>query len=120
MTYLGIDYGSKRIGLARGDDETRVATPIKTVANNKDVYTEICNLIYTSEIDGIVVGLPVSFDGKEHAQAAEARAFGAELQKGATVPMYFQNEMLTSVQAERGGARDVDASAAALMLQSFL
>src|SRR3989344_809918 len=117
MKYLGVDYGSKRVGLARGDDENRLAIPLRTIPKDKELYNLLRNMLRNKEFDEIVLGVPVSFDGKEHAQAQEVRLFGENLNKEIGIPVHFQNELLTSSQAERSGVSDVDASAAALILQ---
>ena len=119
MTYLGIDYGSKRVGFAKGNSQERLAMPLITLPSDSLLRSMLRSMLGEEKIDEIVVGVPVSFDGKEYAQAREARAFG-ELIKDMGKPVHFVNEMLTSTQAERSEARDVDASAAALILQSFL
>jgi putative Holliday junction resolvase len=119
MKYLGIDYGARRVGLAVGESETRVATPRTTLLNDNELHNKIRSLLHEEEIDEIVVGVPVSFDGGEHAQAREARAFGEGL-KELGVPVHFVNEILSTRQSRASGAKDVDASAAALILQSFL
>jgi len=119
MKYLGIDYGSKRIGLSMGNDAECIAMPLETIENNDEVRNVLRNILRTQNIDAIVVGVPVSFDGKEYSQAAEARAFG-EIFKELGLPVHFENEMLTSKQSRDSGATDIDASSAALILQSFL
>lgn len=137
MTYLGIDYGSKKIGLAIGNNSERLAMPLRTIENNAvstrsgavviGMFIEHSSAIATikliaedASIGEIVVGVPVSFDGKEHAQAKEARAFGESLKSYLGIPVNFENEILTSKQSKASGAGDVDASSAALILQSFL
>jgi putative Holliday junction resolvase len=119
MNFLGIDYGEKRIGLAKGEDELKIATPLTTILNNEKVFETVGEIVVREQINEIIVGVPVSFDGKEHAQAQRAREFGEKL-KTLNVPIHFQNEMLTSKQSEREGALDVDASSAALSLESYL
>lgn len=132
MNYLGIDYGKKRIGLAIGNDSERLAMPLRTIENNAvdvvprtnfvehpSTLKELKRITEDGKIDEIVVGVPISFDGKEHAQAKEARAFGESL-KEFGLSVHFENEMLTSKQSSASGSTDIDASSAALILQSFL
>ncbi len=119
MTYLGVDYGSKRVGLAKGNSEQRLAMPLTTLLNNEVLRSSLRSMLRSEDIEAIVVGVPISFDGKEHAQATEARAFGESL-KEFGLPVHFVNEMLTTKQSRDSGAKDIDASAAALILQSHL
>src|SRR3989344_4321041 len=112
MIYLGIDYGSKRVGFAKGNSEERLAMPLITLPNDSLLPSMLRSMLSEEKIDEIIVGVPVSFDGKEYAQAREARAFGDSLLEMGK-PIHYVNEMLTSAQAERSEVRDVDASAAA-------
>lgn len=120
MNYLGIDYGTKRVGLAKATDELKIATPLATIPNDKNVFGKIREIVIREDIRAIVVGVPVSFDGKEHTFAKSVREFGLELEKSVGLPLHFQNEILTTAQAERDSSAETDASAAALILQSFL
>jgi putative Holliday junction resolvase len=119
MIYLGIDFGTRRIGLAKAESEMRMATPLRTIENDETLQDTLRTVIEEENIDEIVTGVPVSFDGKEYEMASRARAFGEGL-KSFGLPVHLQNEMLSSAQAERAEAGDVDASSAALILQSFL
>lgn len=120
MIYLGVDYGTKRIGLAKADGETRIATPLRTIANEEDTLSIFKKIVAEEGVDEIVVGLPVSFDGKENTFAQKIREFGDKLKKAVVKPVHLQNEVLSSTQAEKSESRDVDSSAAALILQSFI
>lgn len=120
MNYLGIDYGTKRIGLAKADSETNIATPLITIPNNKDTFEKIREIVNSEDIREVIVGVPVSFDGKEHGFAKEARSFGEKLEKQLDKKIHFQNEFLTSQQSRKDKVGDINASAAALILQSFL
>ena len=120
MNYLGVDYGTKRIGLAKAEDELKIATPLTTIPNDPNIFEKIREIVIREKISDIVLGVPVSFDGKEHRFTQEVRGFGKNLEKSVGLPVRFQNEILTTIQAEKGGSADPDASAAALILQSFL
>lgn len=119
MNFLGIDYGSKRIGLAIGNDSECLAMPLQTIENSNDALNNLRNILHNNKVAEIIVGVPISFDGKEHAQAKEARAFGESL-KELGLPVHFVNEILTSKQSRDSGSTNIDASSAALILQSFL
>ncbi len=124
MRYLGIDYGRKRMGLAISDEEGKIAFPrMQLTVYNLQLTTKIIrDIIEKDAVEKIVVGVPVTFGGRESAQTAEARAFGEKLQKAIQLPIEFENELLTTKMAVRGGVAKskVDASSAAIILQSYL
>jgi len=120
MTFLGIDYGTKRIGLAKANSELKIATPLTTIPNNKDTFERIREIVNSEDIKEVIIGVPVSFDGKEHAFAKEARNFGEKLGLRLDKKVHFQNEVLTSQQSQRDQVGDLDSSSAALILQSYL
>ncbi len=117
MRYLGIDYGEKRIGLALSDPEGRLAFPHDTVRNLADVVAAAKR----EGVGTIVVGLPISLGGGESNQAEEIRQFAVELSSAVELPIVFENEIFTSKIAEKmSPSVKADASAAALILQSYL
>ena len=123
MRYLGIDYGSKRIGIAVSDDEGRMAFPSGIIPNRgKTVMKKIAARIRKEHIDGIVIGLPMGLDGKETEQTQTTRLFIAALRNTIQLPIETENEMLTSRMAQASGMKDeqIDASSAAIILQSYL
>ncbi len=120
MNYLGIDYGTKRIGLAKATDDPAVATPLYTIPNDPDILGYLEKIVETEGIGEIVVGVPVSFDGQERDFAQAIKKFGEHLSQKIKKPVHFQNEMLTTKETARSQPADPDASAAALILQSFL
>ncbi len=119
MNYLGIDFGTKKIGLAKADEETKIATPLKTIPNNDSCLSSIEDIIKEEDIKVVVLGVPISFDGEEREMAKKTRRFGEELKK-IVFNLKFQNEVLTTKQAQRYEVSDKDSSAAALILQGFL
>ncbi|HET6745567.1 MAG TPA: Holliday junction resolvase RuvX [Candidatus Limnocylindria bacterium] len=130
MRLIGLDHGSRRIGLAIGDTETGLAfarPALKRTNEAKDIRI-IEELARAEAADTIVLGLPCNMDGSEGPQAAAARAFGEKLAAiGLTVA--YQDERLTSWQAaeqigpRRGRERrsgELDSAAARLILQEYL
>jgi len=131
MRILGIDYGSKRIGLAISDEEGLLAFPYLTCETEKlkkeryNLLKEICK---KESVEKIVIGLPISFSGKEEQQARDTRGFAQDLKEALNLPVEFENEVLTTELAKRHfkgmGYKHVkvklDASAAAIILQSYL
>lgn len=123
MRYLGVDYGGRRIGVARSDADGVMAFPLQTIEYRarKDAIAalkEICSI----EIAVVVIGLPIGLDSKETDETRKVREFAAELAQAIALPIYFENEMLTSRMAYDAGMRggDIDASSAAIILQSYL
>jgi putative Holliday junction resolvase len=127
--YLGIDYGAKRVGLATGDDEVRLATPLVTLEGDKeDLVEQLKAICHQESIDGIVMGLPRGLEGQETAQTAHVRAEASRLEAALELPLALQDEALTSEVArerlvERGqetGGGAIDREAAAIILQDYL
>jgi len=128
---LGLDHGGRRIGVAAGDTETRMAFPRPAlVRRNLDADLAALRDLAVSEGAGLVViGLPLNMDGSEGSQAAAARSFGDRL--GALgMRIAYQDERLSSWEAgERlaeAGARpsrrsgQLDSAAARVILQQYL
>lgn len=122
-SYIGIDYGSARVGLATGNSESKLATPLKTVAPDQ-VAAVVAELVP----DVIVVGLPRSLDGRETPQTLAVRRYADDVLEELGAELVFQDEAGTSGVAEerlkesgRKYARgDIDAEAAAIILQDYL
>ncbi len=114
MNYLGIDYGSAKIGLAKGSDELTIATPLTIVSS----LNEVIDSIEKEEIDEIVVGYPLQLSGEAGAQAQKVDRFIESIAQKTGKPVHKQDERFSTRSAVSQG--DDDASAAALMLQTFL
>lgn len=118
---LGIDYGSKRIGLAVSDENRQFAMPLSVIANDEDLMVKLEKIATDNEIKEIVMGESKDYSGKANLILMDSIELKEKLEsKGYTV--YFEPEFMTSVQAERfqGKTALTDASAAALILQSYL
>lgn len=128
-TYLAFDYGSKRIGVAVGQDLTCSANALTTLntPNQAPPWNDIADLVRTWQPCAFIVGLPCHKDGSEHAVTRAARRFGHQLQNRFRLPVYWVDERLTSREAEsilagRGGyakKEDIDKLAAQLILESW-
>jgi putative holliday junction resolvase len=125
MKYLGIDYGSKRIGLAVGESETKLARPLTTLVTTDDYWAELSEITQQEQVDELVVGLPRTLSGNESPQTKEARFFAVEL-ASLKLPIHLQDEAGTSeIARERLGKKltdkgQIDAEAASIILQDFL
>lgn len=132
MKYLGIDYGTKRIGLATGSDETRVAFPHSVVPAGPAALATIDALCKQEGIDALVVGESRDLAGNPNAVMEAIDEFARDLGELTGLPVHFEREFFTSALAARQFAPEeksrkanpahanLDASAAALILQSFL
>lgn len=126
MRYLGIDYGTKKIGLALSDEAGAMGFPHSIVPNDGRMLDTVRELIEKERVEAVVMGDSRDFSGAENAVAEEARAFAAHLAEGG-LPVHFEPEMFTTQEARRdfegirtNGHAVVDSSAAALILTSFL
>lgn len=142
MRFLGIDYGTKRIGLAISDENNTLAFPKEIILNNKDVFSRISNLLEEGNITEVVVGESLDFSGKPNIVLKKIEKFIYNLEQQFGVKIYREKEFLTSVEARRYNdlgrqtkklesgnqhtrlkkkvSGKVDAGAAALILQRFL
>ena len=137
--FLGIDYGTKRIGIAISDEEGTLAFPKEIVLNDLNSFKKIKEIIKTENISEIVIGESVDFSGKLNALSARIEVFILELQEKFNLPIHKQKEFLTSVEARKGEKTKksmnqsqvhskikqiksgrIDAVAAALILQRYL
>ncbi len=136
---LGIDYGTKRIGIAISDVLGTLAFPKEIVLNNSETFQHIGEIIKEENIKEIVVGESVDFSGKLNSLSARIDVFILELKEKFNLPIHKQKEFLTSVEARKSTnlkkdlspsqahskvkqikSGRVDASAAALILQRYL
>jgi len=129
---LGIDFGTRRIGLALSDPTGTLASPLPFLENTgpQKVTAALRELIQSHEIQTLVIGLPRNMDGTHGPAAQKVRDFIAQIQPHLPVPIIALDERLTTAQASRDLSRmglsqkelrkKVDSSSAALILQQFL
>jgi putative Holliday junction resolvase len=129
---MGVDAGTRRVGIALSDELRITASPLTTLQRKDDRSTAraIRDLAVKHEVDRIVVGHPVGLDGREQESSREAAALAVAIRDAAQIEVVSWDERLTTAQAERalieGGVRRerrreiIDQVAAALMLQSYL
>lgn len=122
MKYLGIDYGAKRIGLALSDDGGTMAFPYSVITNTPTFFDELKTIIKEHEVTYIVVGESFDYSGKPNPVMRKIKEFAHKLEKVTSIAVEYEPEFLTSAQARRiqGDSHTLDASAAAIILQSFL
>ncbi len=130
MRYLAIDYGEKRTGLAICDADETIATPLTTIQTKKEPLKKIADVVRAENVQAIVLGLPLNMDDSEGPQTKLVQKFAEQLRKHLDIPIHFQDERLSSFNAEQKLApadltRDkkkkrLDAVAAAVILEAFL
>ena len=129
---MGIDLGSKTIGIAISDVTRQIATPVETLARSKfsSDAAQILAFAAREKVGAIILGLPVNMDGTEGPQAQSTRAFARNLAKLSPLPVIFWDERLSTaavermlIDSDRSRARRreiVDKLAAAYILQGAL
>jgi putative Holliday junction resolvase len=131
MRFIGIDLGTRRIGLAYGD-ELGVATPLPalTQSDERERHAGLLKVIRDRRAQAIVLGHPLNMDDSEGPKAKEATAFAARLATELGLPVHLVDERLTSYEAESSIAKSkrrdvrasgiIDSRAATLILQDYL
>lgn len=124
-TIIGLDVGERRIGVARAHTVARLAEPLTTLQTD-EFSNMFPQLIESEDTERVVVGLPRGMNGQDTAQTTFVRKFVSSLKL--TIPVSFQDEAVTSVKAEeylkslkkQYKKDDIDAAAAAIILQDYL
>ena len=131
-TVLAFDFGERHIGVAVGDTETRLASPLGmfSATGAERRLAEIAALVHEWRPERLLVGLPLAMDGSEHDMTRRARRFARQLAAHFRLPVEFADERLSSAAAEeslretgRGGRKHKHAAhalAARIILQSYL
>lgn len=124
MTLLAIDWGQKRIGLARADSQAKIAEPLTTVINEEDALARLKQIAAREKAETVVVGLPRNMSGEETEQSAEIREFARVLEKELQCEVVFQDETLSTLstgelQKHYPGA-DKDSLAAMIILKDYI
>lgn len=122
---LGIDYGSKRLGLALGDEEQKIALPFDVLENKEGLVGQLRKMIESEEIYRIIIGFPLSLKGERSKKVEEVEEFIDLLERNFNLPILTEDERLSSKLADRLFEEykykyDRDAVAAMVILQSYL
>ncbi len=121
LTFLAFDFGTRRVGVATGNSVTRTATPLKTVAGEGEArMASIGALIEEWRPSALVVGVPFHPDGAAHENTERARRFGRQLRARFGLPVHEVDERYTTTAAKSAGHPDLDAAAAAIILEQHL
>jgi len=129
---LAIDLGAKRVGVAVCDELRITVRPLAVINRRswKDLLRQVSGQIDSVKAQGLVIGLPLNFDGTEGRAAREAREVADKFRKSLDIPVYLEDERLTTAEASERLRldgyeaseiqRNVDSQAAAIILQDFI
>lgn len=125
MRLLGIDFGRKRVGIALSDEEQKIAFPKTVFTNDKKLVGRITNYCKKNAVGGIVLGESKNFKGEDNPVMKDILEFRKNLETATSLPVFMEPEFMTSSEAEKMRAEGddtemLDASAAAIILQSYL
>ena len=119
---MGIDYGTKRVGVALSDESGKMAFPHIVLDNDEKLISKLEALIEERDVKEIVVGHSIGLDGKANAVQSEIEELIGDLTLRVGVPIHLQSEQYTTQEAlrDQGRNKQTDASAAAIILNSFI
>lgn len=125
---LALDVGERRVGTALANSVARLSSPYKTLIHSNNILSDIKEIINKEAIDVLVVGLPRNLDGQDTDQTKYVRQFSDKLRVIVDVPMYFEDEALSSVRAKQAlengkkayKKEDIDSLAACYILDDFM
>lgn len=122
MKFLGIDYGTKRIGLATANSKNKIATPLRVISNDGNAMKNVLKICQKKSIDTIVVGESKDRAGRDNPVMEYVKEFVAELINATEIDIIFADEFGSSVEASRqpNNPKHLDGSAAAVILQRYL
>ncbi|AFC69568.1 crossover junction endodeoxyribonuclease RuvA [Rickettsia amblyommatis] len=127
---IAIDYGSKKLGIALSNQERSIAMPLNTITEIKIVITALLNIIEKYKVCGVIIGLPIDMSGAVTEQTNIVMKFAEELAKSINLPIYLQDERLTTKAANnflkslgvkrKDRNNNDDAVAASMILETVL
>ena len=122
MTSLGIDYGTKKVGFALSDTTDTIATPHTVLSNDEQLVQRVVQRCREEDVSRVVVGASTDLRGRDNPVMSGIRSFTNALKAQLEVPVILEPEFFTTAQAARirENREQIDASAAALILQSYL
>lgn len=120
QTFLALDLGLKRTGVAVGNRLLGSATPQNTIRAEGDArFAQVAQRIAEWQPDALVLGVPYHPDGASHDNTARALKFGRQLRGRFGLPVFEVDERYSTTEAHSSGARDADAASACIILEQF-
>lgn len=120
QTFLALDLGLKRTGVAVGNRLLGSATPQATIRAEGDArFAQVAQRIAEWQPDALVLGVPYHPDGASHDNTARALKFGRQLRGRFGLPVFEVDERYSTTEAHSNGARDADAASACIILEQF-
>lgn len=122
MRLLGIDFGSKKVGIALSDDKGMMAFPKAVLPNDNFLVRDIADMVRSHGVDTIVMGESKDYKMNANPIMSKIRLFADELERATGIVVIYEPELLTSHQAAhfQGKTDMIDASAASIILQSYI
>jgi putative Holliday junction resolvase len=122
MRFMGIDYGTKRVGIALSDESNTFALPKTVIENSKSLLESIDSIARDNNVTHIVLGESKNYKGEDNKIMPKIQELKEKIENNLKLPVVLEPEFMTSHNAERfqGKTELLDASAAALILQSYL
>ena len=129
---VALDLGAKRVGVAVCDELRITVTPLPLIERRswKDLLRRVAEIVEGYDARGLIIGLPLNMDGSEGIAAKEALSVAENFRRSLNVPVYLQDERLTSVEAHSqmraAGEKDkdidrrIDSESAAIILRDFM
>lgn len=123
-TILAIDWGKKRVGVARADVEARIPEPLTTLPHTEDLRDRLDRIVREEQARLLVVGLPRNLSGEETSQSREIREFAESLKGALQCEVVFMDETLSTQQVQQRRAQhpeaDTDSLAATVILEDYM
>ena len=120
QSFIALDFGQKRTGVATGNRLLMAATPQRTIVAEGDAKLDKIGLLVAEwQPDALVIGVPFHPDGNEHENTRRARRFGRQLQARFSLPVFEVDERYSTTEALSAGAKDADAASACIILEQF-
>ena len=121
QTFMALDFGTRRTGVAFGNRLLRSAKPLATIQAQREArLDQVQQRVREWQPDALVVGVPFHPDGAAHDNTLRARKFARSLRGRFSLPVYEVDERYSTTEALSDGAADADAGAACVILEQFL
>lgn len=122
MRFLGIDYGEKNIGIACSDESDSMAFPVSVIKNDKNKLANIRSICLERNVGAVVIGESLNLKGEPNLIMKEIELFKENIEANLKLPVFLEQEFYTTRQSIhiQGENKMTDASAATIILQSFL